>query len=188
MISCDPTDLSRQADGFLGKLRSNVLGTSFTVYDNGSKSSPDAPRLDMAVIIYDPNILGFKGPRNMTVLLPGMTEKDERVKISSIDESDHQGLLDSWKCKALDNIVELHNKTPVWNDETQSYVLNFHGRVTQASVKNFQLIHDSDPEYIVMQFGRTSEDVFTMDFRYPLCAMQAFAIALSSFDGKLACE
>ena len=28
--------------------------------------------------------------------------------------------------------------------ETQAYVLNFHGRVTQASVKNFQLIHDSD--------------------------------------------
>lgn len=99
VISCDPTDLSRQADGFVGKLRSNVLGTSFTVYDNGSKTSSDAPRCDMAVIIYDPNILGFKGPRNMTVLLPGMTESDERVKISSIDESDHQGLLDSWKCK-----------------------------------------------------------------------------------------
>lgn len=88
----------------------------------------------------------------------------------------------------MDNVVELHNKTPVWNDETQSYVLNFHGRVTKASVKNFQLIHDTDPEYIVMQFGRTSDDIFTMDFRYPLCALQAFQIALSSFDGKLACE
>lgn len=99
MISCDPTDLSRQADGFVGKLRSNVLGTSFTVFDNGSKSSPNAPRLDMAVIIYDPNILGFKGPRNMTILLPGMTDSDERVKISSIDESEQQGLLDSWKNK-----------------------------------------------------------------------------------------
>jgi hypothetical protein len=31
-----------------------------------------------------------------------------------------------------------------WNEETQSYVLNFHGRVTQASVKNFQIIHDGD--------------------------------------------
>lgn len=104
MISCDPTDLSRAADGFVGKLRSNVLGTSFTVYDSGSKSTTDAPRLDMAVIIYDPNILGFKGPRNMTVLLPGMTESDERVKISSIDESDHQGLLDSWKCKVSSGV------------------------------------------------------------------------------------
>ena len=90
--------------------------------------------------------------------------------------------------QSMDNVVELHNKTPVWNDETQSYVLNFHGRVTKASVKNFQLIHDSDPDYIVMQFGRTADDIFTMDFRYPLCALQAFQIALSSFDGKLACE
>jgi len=43
-------------------------------------------------------------------------------------------------------------------------------------------------DYIVMQFGRVSEDVFTMDYNYPLCAIQAFGIALSSFDGKLACE
>ncbi|XP_036334163.1 protein king tubby isoform X2 [Rhagoletis pomonella] len=187
IISCDPTDLSRNAEGFCGKLRSNVFGTSFTVFDNGSKDSTENPRHDLAVIIYDTNILGFKGPRNMTVILPGMTEEDQRVKISSADPK-QQGILDLWKVKNMDNIVELHNKTPVWNDETQSYVLNFHGRVTQASVKNFQLVHDSDPDYIVMQFGRTSEDVFTMDYRYPLCALQAFAIALSSFDGKIACE
>ena len=53
----------------------------------------------------------------------------------------------------------------MWNDETQSYVLNFHGRVTQASVKNFQIVHDSDVEYIIMQFGRVAEDIFTMDYR-----------------------
>lgn len=43
-------------------------------------------------------------------------------------------------------------------------------------------------DYIVMQFGRVADDAFTMDYNYPLCALQAFAIALSSFDGKLACE
>lgn len=42
--------------------------------------------------------MGFKGPRNMTVLLPGMTEDDQRVKISSCDPT-QQGLLDSWKTK-----------------------------------------------------------------------------------------
>lgn len=46
----------------------------------------------------------------------------------------------------------------------------------------------SSVEYIVMQFGRVAEDVFTMDFNYPLCAVQAFGIAMSSFDSKLACE
>lgn len=88
----------------------------------------------------------------------------------------------------MENLIELHNKAPVWNDDTQSYVLNFHGRVTQASVKNFQIVHSNDPDYIVMQFGRVADDVFTLDYNYPLCALQAFAIGLSSFDSKLACE
>lgn len=39
-----------------------------------------------------------------------------------------------------------------------------------------------------MQFGRVAEDVFTLDYNYPMCALQAFAIGLSSFDSKLACE
>jgi tubby and related proteins len=30
-----------------------------------------------------------------------------------------------------------------------------------------------------MQFGRVSDDTFTMDYKYPLSAVQAFAIALS---------
>lgn len=56
-------------------------------------------------------------------------------------------LLGKWQGRALDNLIELHNKAPVWNDDTQSYVLNFHGRVTQASVKNFQIVHDNDREF-----------------------------------------
>lgn len=39
-----------------------------------------------------------------------------------------------------------------------------------------------------MQFGRVAEDIFTLDYNYPMCALQAFAIGLSSFDSKLACE
>lgn len=33
----------------------------------------------------------------MTVLVPGMTDEDQRVKITSLDSE--QGLLDSWKSK-----------------------------------------------------------------------------------------
>lgn len=51
-ISCDPTDLSRGGDGFVGKLRSNVFGTTFFVYDGGSKSKIENSRLDLAVVIY----------------------------------------------------------------------------------------------------------------------------------------
>lgn len=41
---------------------------------------------------------------------------------------------------------------------------------------------------IVMQFGRISDHEFTCDVSHPLSIIQAFAIALSSFDSKLACE
>ncbi|XP_009683010.2 tubby protein homolog isoform X9 [Struthio camelus] len=160
LISIDPTDLSRGGESFIGKLRSNLMGTKFTVYDNGVN------------------------PMKTTASLEANILRQELAAICY----EHETLLSRWQNKNTESVIELHNKTPVWNDDTQSYVLNFHGRVTQASVKNFQIIHDNDPDYIVMQFGRVAEDVFTMDYNYPMCALQAFAIALSSFDSKLACE
>ena len=56
-------------------------------------------------------------------------------------------IVEKFKRKEMNDLVELHNKTPIWNEETQSYVLNFHGRVTQESVKNFQIVHSNDREY-----------------------------------------
>lgn len=38
------------------------------------------------------------------------------------------------------------------------------------------------------KLGRIAKDTFTMDFGHPLSPMQAFAICLSSFDYKFACE
>ncbi|XP_007899826.2 tubby-related protein 3-like isoform X1 [Callorhinchus milii] len=191
LISIDPTDMSRGGENFIGKLRSNLMGTKFTVFDNGvsaDKGKPDRSnvRQELSAVIYDTNVLGFKGPRKMTVIIPAMNEEQERVPFRP--RNDNDGLLCRWQNKNMENLIQLHNKTPVWNDETQSYVLNFHGRVTHASVKNFQIVHENDPDYIVMQFGRVADDTFTMDYNYPMCGVQAFAIALSSFDGKLACE
>uniref|UniRef100_T1HR46 Tubby C-terminal domain-containing protein n=1 Tax=Rhodnius prolixus TaxID=13249 RepID=T1HR46_RHOPR len=149
LISTDPTDLSRGGEAFVGKLRSNLLGTHFTVYDNGtsprhlgSKDHLAPPRQELAAIVYDTNVLGFKGPRKMTVILPGMTANNQRISITPTDDT--ESLLECFRTKCMDNLIQLHNKTPAWNDDTQSYVLNFHGRVTQASVKNFQIVHDSD--------------------------------------------
>ncbi|CAF0991083.1 unnamed protein product [Rotaria sordida] len=190
LISTDPTDLSRDGEKFIGKLRANMLGTNFTVYDQGSNPKKNIPieqqRQELAAIAYETNILGFKGPRRMTIIIPGMSSDHHRVEVRP--KTDSESLVERWKHNDMNNLLELHNKTPVWHQETQSYVLNFHGRVTQASVKNFQIVHDDDQDYTCMQFGRVSDDVFTCDFKYPLCAVQAFGIALSSFDGKLACE
>ena len=58
--------------------------------------------------------------------------------------------------------------------------------MTRASVKNFQLVHASNPDYVVMQFGKSSKnDEFALDYRFPLCATQALSIALTAFDSKM---
>lgn len=193
IISTDPTDVSRKNDSFVAKLRSNMMGTRFTCYDNGKAYSepgalidPDMLRREMVTVGYETNVLGFKGPRKMTVVIPGMDLDGERVECQPAGEK--ETLSAKLDARNNDNITTLQNKFPVWNEDSQSYVLNFHGRVTQASVKNFQIVHAKEPDYIVLQFGRVEDDVFTMDYKYPLCAVQAFAIALSSFDNKFACE
>ena len=50
---------------------------------------------------------------------------------------------------------------------------NFNGRVTMASVKNFQLVEPDEQDAVLLQFGRVGKDEFTMDFGYPLTPFQA---------------
>lgn len=69
-----------------------------------------------------------------------------------------------------------------------AYVLNFDGRVTQPSVKNFQLVEAEDESTVRLLFGRVDRHSFNLDFQWPLSPLQAFAIALTSLDYKLGCE
>lgn len=89
----------------------------------------------------------------------------------------------------------LKNKPPKWHEQLQSWCLNFNGRVTVASVKNFQLMVSSEggparhkAEKLILQFGKIENNLFTMDYRYPLSAFQAFSICLSSFDPRFNCD
>ncbi|VDN97919.1 unnamed protein product [Rodentolepis nana] len=183
----------------VGCLRSNFLGTQFVLCreasDSNDNSSGEEWNREIALIAYEPNLLGFKGPRKMTVLLRSETDLESSSSFKEL--SKYLTGVPASRDHSL-GISELHNKRPMWNEETQSYVLNFHGRVTQASVKNFQLIDEKDGERflvlswfnskVLMQFGRVSDKYFTMDYTYPLSALQAFGIAISSLTGKLACE
>lgn len=65
---------------------------------------------------------------------------------------ENDGLLIRYQNRNIENLIELRNKTPVWNEETSSHVLNFNGRVTQASVKNFQIVHNKDRKQRLYSF------------------------------------
>ncbi|KPM11875.1 tubby-related protein 3-like protein, partial [Sarcoptes scabiei] len=195
IIGNNAFDISR--DRCMAKLKSNVLGTQFTAI----RLLPNGLRHEISSITYETNVLGFKGPRKMTIIIPKPDEKTNSLSNLTLQEEFKRN------SRA---IMVLKNKVPIWNEETQSYVLNFHGRVTQASVKNFQLIFTSTKqtrsgqltasssedakqivdtnELVSLQFGRVSNTHFSCDVSWPLSLLQAFAIALSSFDSKLACE
>mmetsp|Transcript_47102 Transcript_47102/g.124187 ORF Transcript_47102/g.124187 Transcript_47102/m.124187 type:complete len:446 (+) Transcript_47102:36-1373(+) len=198
VVSLDRDDLGRHTGSFFGKLRSNFIGTEFTLYDKGvnpeklDKSQLDGSQIqvrqELGTILYKQNVLGSRGPRKMKVMVPSVNEQGQRkvLRPTSKDET----MLERYKAAKNDDDVQiLKNKQPKWNDQVGAYVLNFNGRVTRASVKNFQLCNMArDPDAVLMQFGRVGKDSFNMDFQYPLCALQAFGIALSSFDYKIACE
>ncbi|KAL4280102.1 hypothetical protein GQ457_03G031970 [Hibiscus cannabinus] len=252
VISMDADNISRSSSKYIGKLRSNFLGTKFIIYDTqppynnaqlsppgrsrrfySKKVSPKVPTgsYNIAQVSYELNVLGTRGPRRMHCsmysipasalepggIVPGQPELlpqtlgdsfrsisfskaiDNSSEFSSARFSDIVGTRDE-EDEGKERPLILRNKQPRWHEQLQCWCLNFRGRVTVASVKNFQLIAanqpaggaptpaQSDHDKIILQFGKVGKDMFTMDYRYPLSAFQAFAICLSSFDTKLACE
>ncbi|KAH9621273.1 hypothetical protein KSS87_011539, partial [Heliosperma pusillum] len=236
IISLQANEMSKGCSAYVGKLRSNFLGTKFTVFDSqlpqsGVKmmkscsakiSGPNQvlPRVSagnyaVAHISYEMNVLGSRGPRKMLCVMD--TIPDSAIRLGGvaptptelpISRSELFPMLPLFRSKSNhveDNLstaltsptpgsLILKNKSPRWHEQLQCWCLNFHGRVTVASVKNFQLVaspEDGPPgpehEKVVLQFGKVGKDVFTMDYCYPISAYQAFAICLSSFDTKIAC-
>ncbi|CAL9041126.1 tubby-like F-box protein 8 [Musa acuminata AAA Group] len=263
IISTNACKITRSSNTYIGKLRSNFLGTKFVMYDtqppyNGTASSqpgkisqrfysrkvsPKVPTgsYNVAQVTYELNVLGTRGPRRMHCVMhsipasaldaggtvPGQPENllprsledsfrsisfakssimDQSMDVSSSHFSDITGgarVADAEDDEAKERPLILRNKAPRWHEQLQCWCLNFRGRVTVASVKNFQLIAAIQPsagvptpsqsvppehDKVILQFGKVAKDMFTMDYRYPLSAFQAFAICLSSFDTKLACE
>ncbi|KAK7303159.1 hypothetical protein RJT34_14060 [Clitoria ternatea] len=239
IISLNADDMSKGSNTYVGKLRSNFLGTKFTIYDgqpphagakiakshstklvNLKQVSPRVPtgNYPVAHISYELNVLGSRGPRRMNCVMDsipvsaiepgGVAPTQTEFSLNNIDmfpsfpffrsksnrvENSVSGPLGDTITK--DGKLVLRNKAPRWHEQLQCWCLNFHGRVTIASVKNFQLVASAEngpagPEHdkIILQFGKVGKDLFTMDYRYPISAFQAFAVCLSSFDTKIACE
>lgn len=204
LISMNRSDLSRKSSNFLGKLRSNFIGTEFVVFDDGMNPrdivssagrKDNLARRELAICLYASNVLGSRGPRKMRACVPIVDRETGEAALFQ-PTGNNDGMVARFKQVqgarsdklARAGLFPMINKPPRWNDQVGAYVLNFNGRVTMASVKNFQLIHPDEQERVVLQFGRIAKDKFTMDFMWPMTPLQAFSICLSSFDYKLACE
>ena len=78
----------------------------------------------------------------MNVLLPRLNESGGLVPWKPMSSAEH--LIPQFKGGHRDKMLCLINKPPTWNIALEAYVLNFSGRVTMPSVKNFQLIDPTD--------------------------------------------
>eukprot|EP01004_Peranema_trichophorum_P004427 NODE_3350_length_1367_cov_41.766077_g2915_i0.p1 GENE.NODE_3350_length_1367_cov_41.766077_g2915_i0~~NODE_3350_length_1367_cov_41.766077_g2915_i0.p1 ORF type:complete len:358 (-),score=52.42 NODE_3350_length_1367_cov_41.766077_g2915_i0:294-1313(-) len=191
IISLDD-EMTRGSSSFFGKVKSNFVGTEFSIFDNGPKPQESSaslpPRQHLGCVVYETNILGTKGPRKMQVAIPEVSADGRRHLWQPNTDDPMASFTEQYKAGNHSNIMALRNKEPQWNENLRAYVLNFNGRVTKPSVKNFQLVEPSNQDMVLMQFGKVGKNDFTLDFQYPMSGLQAFAIALSSFDHKLACE
>lgn len=188
----------------IGRMGSNFLGTCFTLYDNGrdpqkiakiqdAVSSDDMVvrnvlqiREELGCVTYEPNRTSV-GPRKMRVVIPDVDENGVSSKVVR-PMSRQDRLVTRLSGGDLKDLMKFSNREPVFREDLGAYCLDFGGRVSMASVKNFQLINTEDPSMgNILQFGRVADDMFTMDFQWPLSPFQAFAICLSSCDTKLAC-
>lgn len=207
LISLSGHDFSSKSNKLVGKLRSNFLGTKFIICESqiSSKSSKSSKKLQLVrastskvgSISYELNLLQSRGPRRMRCVY-------DKIPMSAIKEGGIAPTPKKFKCpqhESENNQEEeplvLKNKSPRWHEQLQCWCLNFKGRVTVASVKNFQLVASPEPsqdiseeeqDKVILQFGKMGKDFFSMDYCYPLSAFQAFSICLSSFDTKPVCE
>ncbi|KAG8477673.1 hypothetical protein CXB51_027702 [Gossypium anomalum] len=191
IISLNCNDVSKGSSTYIGKLRSNFLGTKFTVYDaqtpnagakvtkscstrliNMKQVSPRVPagNYPVAHISYELNVLGSRGPRRMHCVMDaipassiepgGVAPTQTEFLHSNLDtfpsllffrskstraESFQSGPLSDQK----DGMLVLRNKSPRWHEQLQCWCLNFNGRVTVASVKNFQLVASPEMQLLV---------------------------------------
>lgn len=157
LISMTEENFSRDGPSYLGKLRSNFVGTEFQIFDNGynprdtedgAATGGTAIRRELAAVIYAANVLGTRGPRKMQVCVPAVDDSNEPISPARAGEED---LLPRMKDRNLRDLIYMINKPPRWNDQVGAYVLNFNGRVTMASVKNFQLVDPDEQNSVLLQ-------------------------------------
>ncbi|KAJ2456528.1 Tubby- protein 2 [Coemansia sp. RSA 2424] len=146
--------------------------------------SPQIQWQEVCAVQYHAHVLGSTGPREMTVVVHAV---DDSGLPSVTDTCTTKSLIDRYRCGADTDpgIVPLINKPPIFISETASFALDFGPRVNTRSVKNFQLIHPHDKDYIVMQFGKSGPDSFALDIRFPMSPVMALGIAITSLDRKV---
>lgn len=138
----------------IGVLKPSISGKKFAFYEDREKTMQ---------IDYESQAWGKKGPRMFKVAWTRPSLFSGRV----FNRNKKRTLF-------------FCNKKPFFNRSTGAYMLNFSGRVTLPSPRNFQLVNSMEPNYVVLTFGKISASTYVLDHTHPWNAYQVFAIGLAS--------
>ena len=180
--------LSKKSGNYLGKLRAtNVNRTEYVLLNQNSE------REEIAGIKFDRLTFmdQFKEgnqPRKLKAILPALDKDRVPIPNKVHDSNTGMGSTGSLSEKLLKyesssteiDALVFESKDPVF--ENGNFRLNFSGRVSMPSVKNFQLVSKKNISDVICQFGKVDEDIFHLDFKAPMNACQAFALALCQFN------
>lgn len=185
------TSLAKFEDGFLGRLRANLVGSRYFIWDEAY--SPDCQyqgaRQLLGVVMFEPTITTLTGMfRVMRVYIP----KHQSLQMSNATQHEQNGLAKDWEENAS-KVHELCSRKPHYNTGTRRYELDFRDRIRcgskiRTSSKNFQLIMEEHGKQIILSHGKVGKSKYVMEYRFPLTAFQAFSICLASIDSKLCCS
>ncbi|GMH55577.1 hypothetical protein TrRE_jg11200 [Triparma retinervis] len=168
--------LSKKSGNYMGKLRGTRNKTEYSLLSSAAmKEQVGAFVFDKVSITKQ--LKEGQVPRRLHVLLPPLSGSSTPVPVNTNADSD---MISRFRNGLVSPGPLLTTKEPTF--ERGQYRLNFHGRVTTPSVKNFQVVDPGRPREVLAQFGRVEEDKFHLDFRRPLTAFQAFGMALAQFN------
>jgi tubby-related protein 1 len=130
LITMSFDNFEKNSEGFLGKLRSNFMGTEFSIYDTGKNPSEakngNEIRKQLAQITYESNFFGMNGPRKMKVYIPNVDPNTREVCTSRPKSvmiclpQDSENLISKYE-NGDKKVLELCNKQPVWSESTLNH-------------------------------------------------------------------
>jgi len=170
------SELSRGPNSALARLRKNSDGTFTLVRQRGS-SKPASE--EMMHVAHGTHTIDDVCPvTTMTVTIPNSQGTEREVPAGALSRTR----------SSVNHLPPqvLVSKLPTWDARAESWTLQFNGRCTLASSRNFQLQESAAPAASekkgpVLLYGKMDQNDFTMDYQQPLSMLQAFAACLSSW-------
>lgn len=189
--------LTKKSGNYVGKLRANFSRRKYVLVSNLRR------RTELGAFEFEPTASAVE-PRRLTAVLPPLSSS--KLEVSGLTVGDSSAafsvllelLAGREDCEAArhspippSELRVLESRLPTF--ENGYYRLNFHGRVSVPSVKNFQLVErprgappHADAQIcdarVLLQFGKVDAHKFHLDFRAPVTPLQAFALALAQFN------